>query len=203
MTEPQTTVQHSLAEDAQAFVLGTAMCALSVQFLTHAGLITGQTAGLAVLLSYLGGWSFAPVFIGINIPFFWLGYARLGPRFAAKSLIAVGLVSLWTSLLPQHLSFAHIHPLLASGLAGACSGLGLIVLFRHGASLGGIGVLGLYLQERFRIQAGWVQLGFDAGLFLVALTTMPLPLVLFSLAGAVVTNLIIATNHRRDRYIAT
>ena len=31
---------------------------------------------------------------------------------------------------------------------------------------------------------------------------MPLPLVVYSLVGAVVVNLVIAINHRRDRYIA-
>ena len=191
-------------EDVLAFLLGTALCALAVQFLTHAGLITGQTAGLGVLLSYLTGWSFGAVFFTVNLPFYVLAWMRMGPRFTVKSFVAVGLVSAMTWLMPGYLSFDTLHPTLAALLAGATSGMGLIVLFRHGASLGGIGVLGLWLQERAGIQAGWVQLGFDAGLFLVAALVLPnLMLVLWSLLGAVVVNLIIAVNHRQDRYIAT
>jgi hypothetical protein len=53
--EPHTRLEHRLYEDAMAFVVGTAMCALGILFLTHAGLITGQTAGLGVLLSYVSG----------------------------------------------------------------------------------------------------------------------------------------------------
>ncbi|MDO8885138.1 MAG: YitT family protein, partial [Pseudotabrizicola sp.] len=59
MTQPE---KHSLTEDAQGFALGVFLCALSLQFLTHAGLITGQTAGIAVIISYLSGWSFGVVF---------------------------------------------------------------------------------------------------------------------------------------------
>jgi len=40
-------------------------------------------------------------------------------------------------------------------------------------------------------------------LFGVALWVLAPAMVLYSLAGAVVLNLIVAINHRRDRYIAT
>lgn len=58
-----TPAPHTRIEDAQAFALGTAMCALGVTMLTHLGLITGQTAGLAVLVSYGTGLSFGLVFL--------------------------------------------------------------------------------------------------------------------------------------------
>lgn len=204
MNEPQKSLDHSVFEDVQAFLLGTALCALAVQFLTHAGLITGQTAGLGVLLSYLTGYSFGAVFFVINLPFYVLAWVQMGPRFTARSFVAVALVSVMTWVMPKFMSFEMLHPAMAALLAGATSGSGLMVLFRHGASLGGIGVLGLWLQERAGIQAGWVQLGFDVILFGVAALLLPdLTLVLWSLLGAVVVNSIIGLNHRRDRYIAT
>lgn len=202
-SEPQSALRHTLIEDAQAFLLGTAMCALSVQFLTELGLITGQTAGLGVLLSYVTGWSFGTVFFVVNLPFYALAWLRMGPVFTVKSFVAVALLSAMTEVFPHLMSFEALNPALGAVLAGATAGLGLIVLFRHGASLGGIGVLGLFLQDRFGIRAGWVQMGFDAVLFSVALVLLDLPLVAWSLLGAVVVNLIVAVNHRRDRYIAT
>ncbi|MEZ5611888.1 MAG: YitT family protein, partial [Rhodocyclaceae bacterium] len=72
---------------------------------------------------------------------------------------------------------------------------------RHGASLGGIGILGLMIQDRWGFRAGWVQLGFDAALFAIALCLRDVPTVALSFLGAVVVNLVIAINHRRDRYI--
>ncbi|WP_179379555.1 YitT family protein [Jannaschia marina] len=194
-------LRHTLLEDAQAFVLGTLLCALGVQFLTAAGLVTGQTAGAAVLLSYVGGWSFGTWFFLLNLPFYVLGWLRLGPRFVVKTVIAVTMLSLLSQVLPQFVVFETLNPWAASALSGAVIGMGLIVIFRHGASLGGIGILALWVQERFGIQAGWVQLGFDAILFLVAFAVLDPWLVAASLLGAVAVNLIIAVNHRRDRYV--
>lgn len=197
------TIQHSLIEDCMAFVLGTSFCALSILFLTEIGLITGQTAGLGVLLSYASGMSFGTVFFLINIPFYALAWLRMGPRFTVKSFIAVALVSTISTYLPNYVSFDQIDPVVGTVLAGALSGFGLIVLFRHGASLGGVGVLGLYLQDKIGFQAGWTQLAFDVILFVAAFFVLDAPLVAFSLLGAIVTNLMIGVNHRKDRYIAT
>ncbi|MFO6463148.1 YitT family protein [Jannaschia sp. KMU-145] len=194
-------LSHSLLEDAQALLLGTALCALGVQFLTAAGLVTGQTAGLGVLLSYVTGWSFGLWFFLLNLPFYVLGWIRLGPRFVAKTVIAVTLVSLFSRGLPEVLSFDRLDPWTASALSGAVIGMGLMVIFRHGASLGGIGILALWLQERFGLRAGLVQLGFDALLFAAAFAILDPWLVTASLLGAVIVNLIVAVNHRRDRYI--
>ena len=78
-----------------------------------------------------------------------------------------------------------------------------MALFRHGASLGGIGILALYIQEKTGFRAGWTQLLFDAVLFSVAFGLRDFMTVVYSFLGALVVNLVIAINHRKDRYIAT
>ena len=203
MHEPhQPPINHSLLEDALSFLLGTSLCALGLQFVTHLGLITGQTAGLAVLGSYVTGYSLGLVFFMVNLPFWVLALVRMGPRFTVKSVIAVSLLSAITEVLPGHLIIAQLSEPVGAALSGALIGMGLIVLFRHGASLGGIGVLALFLQERFKIQAGCTQLAFDVMLFSAAFFILPGVLVIWSLLGAVIVNLIVAVNHRADRYIA-
>lgn len=194
------TTPHTPLEDAQAFVLATSLCGFALLMLTHLGLITGQTAGLAVLISYVTGWSFGVVFFVVNLPFYALAWARMGPRFTIKSFIAVAMLSLVTTTLPWAVTFETLQPLVGGLLAGAMAGLSLIVLFRHGASLGGIGVLALFLQDKTGFRAGWTQLIFDACLFAIALTVIGGAPMVYSLLGAIVTNLIIAVNHRPDRY---
>ena len=193
---------HSLTEDAQGIIYGATMAAFGIVILTHLGLVTGQTAGLAVLVSYATGWSFGPVFFAINLPFYLLGYLRMGPAFTAKTFLAVALLSGLSLWMPGQISFASLNPWLGAVLFGFLSGSALLALFRHGASLGGIGIVALLLQDRLGWRAGWVQLGFDAVLFTAALLLVETRLVVISFLGAVVVNLVIAINHRRDRYIA-
>jgi len=200
MTKPAPSVRHTLIEDAMAFVLSTGMCGFGLLMLTHLGLITGQTAGLAVLVSYITGWSFGAVFFVVNLPFYALAFLRMGLRFTIKSFIAVGLLSVMTSVLPTLISFDTLNPIAGATFAGAFIGIGLMALFRHGGSLGGIGILALYLQDKTGFRAGWTQLTFDICLMVAAFFVIGGTLIFWSLLGAVVTNLIIAVNHRADRY---
>lgn len=195
--------RHTLFEDAQGLAFGATMAAFGVTVLTHLGLVTGQTAGLAVLLSYATGWGFGPVFFTLNLPFFWLGLRRMGRAFTVKTVVAVGLVSGLSALMPGWIGFARLDPVFGAILFGFASGAGLLAIFRHGASLGGIGILALMLQDRTGFRAGHAQLLFDAALFAVAALLLPPQIVATSFLGAVVVNLVIAINHRRDRYVAT
>jgi uncharacterized membrane-anchored protein YitT (DUF2179 family) len=200
MTDPE---KHSLIEDAQGIAYGATMAAFGIVILTHLGLITGQTAGLAVLISYATGWAFGPVFFAINLPFYVLGYLRMGWQFTFKTFLSVALLSALSLWLPTQVSFASLNPYFGAVLFGFVSGSALLALFRHGASLGGIGIVALMLQDRLGWRAGWVQLGFDAVLFAAAFLVIEARLVLISFLGALVVNLVIAINHRRDRYVAT
>lgn len=200
MTDPKT---HSLIEDAQGIAFGATMAAFSIVILTHLGLITGQTAGLAVLLSYASGIPFGPVFFALNIPFYWFGYRRMGLAFTIKTFVAVAALSILSALMPAWVDFSTLNPAFGAILFGFVSGAALLAIFRHGASLGGIGILALYLQDRTGFRAGQTQLLFDAALFAAALTFLPWQTVAWSFLGAAVVNLTIAINHRRDRYIAT
>ena len=200
--EPHRQAGHAWYEDAIAIGLGTLMCSFSVALLTHLSLITGQTAGLGVLLSYVTAWEFGTIFFILNIPFYLLAYFRLGLTFTLKTFAAVAVVSVLMQIMPNMVQFSALNPWFGAILSGSLAGAGLLIMFRHGASLGGIGVLGLYIQERTGFRAGWFQLGVDAVIFIIALFVLDLPLVGFSLLGAVITNLAIGMNHRKDRYIA-
>lgn len=201
MTE--TPPRHSALDDAQGLAYGATMAAFAMTMLTHLGLFTGQTAGLAVLIGYATGLPFGVVFFAVNLPFYWLGYRRMGLAFTVKTFLAVAGVSGLSLVMPGWVSFDHLTPIIGAVIFGAISGSALIALFRHGASLGGVGILALILQDRTGFRAGWTQLLFDAVLFAAALTFRPAPTVALSFLGALVVNLTIAMNHRSDRYIAT
>ncbi|SDY31382.1 YitT family protein [Citreimonas salinaria] len=194
--------RHTPWEDVQGILIGATLVALSIQFLRAAGLFTGQIAGLSLVIAYPTGWAFGAIFFVLNLPFYVLAVRQLGWTFTLKSFAAVTLMAALAETLPLVLTVSEVHPALGATLFGILSGVGLLSLFRHGATLGGVGVVALWLQDTRGIKAGTVQLAFDLGVFLLALTLFPWPVVAWSLLGAVILNVVIIINHRRDRYIA-
>jgi uncharacterized membrane-anchored protein YitT (DUF2179 family) len=193
--------RHSALEDVQALVTGTLFVALGVAMFQHAGLLTGGTAGIAFLIHYGTGWRFGVVFFTLNLPFVWLALRRMGMRFTLKTFAAVALLSLATEALPRVIGFALLNGVFAAVMGGFLIGVGLLVLFRHHASLGGLNVLALWLQEQRGWRAGTVQLGIDLLILLAAFVVLAPAQALLSLLGAVALNMVVAVNHRPGRYL--
>jgi len=193
---------HTAIEDIQGFTIGITLASLGLTMLTHVGFITGQTAGLAALIAYGTGFSFSGVYFLLNLPFCVFAYFTFGKAFALKTLGCMGSLSAMTYLMAQTINFGDIHPLMAAGIIGVAVGIGMLAVIRHHGSFAGISVLALYMQNRFNIQAGWVQLSVDLVLFAVAIFILDPGVVAYSLAGAVIMNTILAMNHRTGRYLA-
>jgi uncharacterized membrane-anchored protein YitT (DUF2179 family) len=194
--------RHRPHEDVQALITGTLFVALGVVLFRQAGLLTGGTAGIAFLLHYATGWNFSVVFFAINLPFYWLAWRRMGRAFTLKTLAAVSLLSLFAEALPRWLGIATLATPFAAAMGGLLAGAGMLMLFRHRASLGGFNVLVLYLQETRGWRAGHLQMGLDCAIVLAALAFVPLSQIAWSVAGAVALNLTLAINHRPGRYMA-
>ncbi|MBS3848918.1 YitT family protein [Devosia sp. J2-20] len=193
--------RHKLHEDIFAMLIGTMLVSLGIVLYAQVTLTTGSTAGLALLLQYGTGIPFGWLFFAINLPFYILAVLRMGWPFAIKTFVCVGLVSYFSAHIPEWLDIASVHPLFASLVGGGMMGLGILSLFRHKASVGGINILALYLQENFNIRAGYFQLGVDAIILVAAFFVLPLDRVVYSILGALMLNLIIGFNHKPGRYV--
>lgn len=192
---------HSLFEDAQAILTGALFVAFGITLLKHAGLLTGGTAGLAFLIHYATGWNFGVVFFALNLPFYGLALRTLGRPFMLKTLAAVGAMSLLADLLPRLVTFSHVDPLFAALMGGFLVGAGLLMLFRHKASLGGINVLAIHLQEQRGWRAGAVQMALDCAIVAAAFAVVEPRLIVLSIVGAIALNLVVAVNHKPGRYL--
>ncbi|GEO83532.1 membrane protein [Ciceribacter naphthalenivorans] len=178
------------------------IAALGLYLLAKVGLLTGGMAGLAFVLHYWSGLSFGLLFFVLNLPFYLLSLRSVGLDFTVKTFAAVGLTSFLVEIESRFLVIESISPVWAAILGGLLLGYGLLALYRHRASLGGIGILAIYVQDRFGIRAGLVQLSFDLIVMAAAFAVVSPQVVAFSVLGAVVLNLFLAINHRSDRYIA-
>lgn len=199
--EPVAPAPHRPYEDVLALFVGTALIALGLTLYAKATLVTGSTAGLALLIQYAGGLSFGWAFFLINLPFYALSLMRMGLAFTLRTFAAVALLSLLTGQSGRWIDVAGVHPLYAALIGGAIIGVGLLILFRHRASLGGVNILALFLQERFGLRAGYVQLGIDAAILAGGLFVVPADRIALSLLGALSLNLVLALNHRPGRYV--
>ena len=193
---------HTALEDCVALLLGTLVVSFGASLLKQSGALTGGMAGLAFLIHYAIGVKFGVVFFLLNLPFYWLAFRRMGLAFVLKTFAAITLVSVFTELHPRFIDISDLNPFYAAVFANALMGLGFVVLFRHQASLGGVNLLALYLQDRYGIRAGRLMLGVDGIVVLASLFLVSLPLLAASIVGVLILNQLIAMNHRPNRYQA-
>lgn len=195
-------VPHTLLEDALGYVTSIVVTSLGLYLIQSVGAVTGGTAGLSLLVSYWTGLPFEVLFVLVNLPFFGLALSKKGIGFTLRSLGCVIAVSAMTRVHADLLPLDGLDTVYGVVVGNLLVGLGLLVIFRHGASLGGFNVLALLLQERLNLRAGYVQMGLDVSVILLALFVVSPATVLLSALGAVVLNIILAFNHRPGRYLA-
>ncbi|WP_183542623.1 YitT family protein [Nocardioides albus] len=195
-------IPHTLVEDALGYVTSIVVTSMGLYLIQSVGAVTGGTAGLSLLVSYWTGLPFEVLFVLVNLPFFGLALSKKGIGFTARSLGCVIAVSAMTRVHADLLPLEGLDTIYGVVAGNLLVGLGLLVIFRHGASLGGFNVLALVLQERVGLRAGYVQMGLDLSVILLALFVVSPATVLLSALGAVVLNIILAFNHRPGRYLA-
>jgi uncharacterized membrane-anchored protein YitT (DUF2179 family) len=193
-------IRHTTLEDAIAFLLGTILVSIGLEFFRDAGIAIGGTAGIAFILHYLTNYDLGLVYFVINLPFYVLSFWAMGWVFTVKTFVAVALLSAETTLMPKVLTIAHIHPLYAAVAGGLVIGMGILALVRHQASLGGVNMVAFYLQNRFGWRAGKVQMGIDCAIVISAFLALDWVHVALSVVSAISMNLMLALNHRPGRY---
>lgn len=190
-----------LQDDVQGLGTGTLFAAFGVFLMQQVGLVPGGTVGIALLLHYASGIDLGLTLFLVNLPFHVFAWLRMGRAFALRTILGVGLLSLLSWWLPQVVTVQAIAGPLAAVLGGLLCGAGILFLFRHGASLGGLNVLVLRLQDRFGWPAGKVQMAIDAVIVLAggwfAGDWRRLGL---SVLAVVALNLVLVYNHRSGRY---
>ena len=193
---------HRFYEDVLAlFCAGVLVSFGVVLFGTH-NLLTGGTAGIAIIGTHLIDMNFGVLFFLVNLPFYYIAWTQLSKRFTVNTFISVTFVSVMTEQIDQLINIQSIHPLFASVAGGMLIGVGLLIMFRHKSSLGGLGILALYMQNQFNIRAGNFGLLVDFMILSTSMFIFNFDIVILSVIGAITMNLLIAVNHKPGRYQA-
>tara|TARA_R100000789_G_scaffold29142_3_gene32623 strand:+ start:11740 stop:12396 length:657 start_codon:yes stop_codon:yes gene_type:complete len=194
--------EHTLPEDLMAISVASVLLSFGIALFSEMNFLIGGTAGVAFLTQYATGFSFGEVFFVINILFYGLALWKLGWKFTLKTFVTVFLVSLCSDYVPLVFEFGDINPIYAAALGGFLIGTGLLMLFRHKASLGGLNIVSIYLQKFHDINAGRFQMCVDVIIIVGAIFLVDVMAIVYSILASVFLNLILAVNHRRGRYLA-
>lgn len=192
---------HSRLEDALGLVTGIYVVSLGIYLIQTCGAVTGGTAGLSLLLSYGTDLRFEWLFVLINLPAFAVAARAKGVEFTVKSLACVVGVSFATRLQAEMLGLEDLDRTYGVLAGNLLAGAGLLILFRHGASLGGFNVFALLMQEKLGWRAGYVLMGLDVAVVLGSFLVVEPGIVVASAVGAVLLNVVLAFNHRPGRYM--
>lgn len=176
---------------------GCLLVALGVRLLQAAGLMVSGTAGMSLLGADLTALSFGSLFFVINLPFYGLAWKQLGLNFTLRTLGCVSLLSVMSDLLASTLPLGAVSIPVAAIAAGLLIGLGITLLFRENASLGGLNILALHLERRFAIHAGRTTFAFDLLLIALAAMIYPWPQVIGSALAFATLSFVLGRYHRR------
>ena len=153
-----------------------------------------------MLLSYSLGWSVGPSFVLINLPFFILAQRRMGWAFTLKSIASMIALAVITQYIPVWLKVGAVERTFAAVFGGSLIGMGVLSLARHRSSVGGIGILGLILQESRGWNAGLIQMLVDLVIVALAIAAVGPARAAYSLISAVSLNVVMIAYHRPGRY---
>lgn len=116
----------------------------------------GGIPGIAIPLHFVSGLPTGLLILLINIPVFIVGIKKMGILFGFRTIIAVLLFSFFTDFFEQiiHIPQLTDEYILATLYGGTFLGIGMGLIFRAGASAGGISILAAIVSSKTHIKQG-------------------------------------------------
>lgn len=128
-------------------------------FLVPNQVIDGGVVGLALMAAQLTGVSFSVFIVLLNIPFFVLGYKKIGALFTILSLFSVVCLSGWSKFV--HYAPVTSDPFLSTIYGGIIIGLGVGLIIRWGGSLDGTEILAIIADKKTPFSVGEIIMFFN------------------------------------------
>lgn len=150
-----------------SFILALAL----VGFFLPNQMITGGTAGLALLLHYITPFTIGSLIALINLPLLVLGSRYLGKMFAIRTVITIVLISLFVDFFAQIIKLEPfiMDTILSSIFGGIFIGLGLALVIKGNSSAGGSTIIARIISSKTEIKPAQVILVIDTIIILSAL----------------------------------
>lgn len=184
---------HALKPVA-AVIAGNIIVAFAIAaFILPKNLIAGGTTGLAIILNHFFGLNISLVVLVFNSLMFIVGAVLLGKKFALTTIMS-------TIIFPTFLTFFRSLQalqnmtddiLLSAIYAGILCGLGVGLVFRAGASTGGMDIPPLLLNKHFEIPLAVGMYTFDVIFLLIQSLFSNMEQILYGLVMVFLTSMVI------------
>lgn len=169
-------------------IIGSFIVAASFNmFMVPNGIASGGVSGISILVHRTLGIMPALTQWAINIPLFIVGFILLGKRFGAKTAlgsVVLPLFVLFTDSWPSPTD----NPLLAAIYGGIGVGLGLGLVFRGGASTGGLDLAAQILHRYTGLPLSLAVVCFDGTVIIATGFIISPEVALYALIGLFVTS---------------
>lgn len=125
--------------------------ALSTLFFEN-NIICGGVSGIGLVLNHYFNLPISSVVAVINISLFLVGFYYLGKEFAMTTLVSTFVFPIILEFFESNPFFHHYldDPFMAAILAGCLVGLGIGLVLKANASTGGVDILALILNKKFK-----------------------------------------------------
>lgn len=183
MQSGETTLEETVVQDVFAkkrnktkwfiykilfITLGAVLMGVGLElFLVNNRILDGGIVGISIIISQLTPAPLGVLMFILNIPFFIIGYRKIGKNFALFTLYGIAVMSAVTLVL-HDLEPVTDDLLLATVFGGVTLGLGVGIVIRNGGALDGTEIVSIIINGKTPFSTGQIIMAINIVIFLVA-----------------------------------
>ena len=137
-------------------ILGDLICSFAVvKFLVPAGLLSGGLGGIGLMIEYLSGIPTGVSVFVLNLPMMVIGAFFLNKKFMTYAFLSTFIYSfILIAMRKIPIDFKLDNNMLFAIFGGFINGVGMGVLFRHGACQGGLDIIATIFKTKLNMNIG-------------------------------------------------
>ena len=153
--------------------IGALIYAFAIEaFFVPSKIIDGGVTGISMILNTLTQKELGLFIVGINLPFIFLAFKKLGLRFLLSTFYAIVIFALgvtyFESIFHGHCIIENLELFLAAVFGGLILGAGVGLVIRNGASLDGTEILAVYATKKIPFSVGEIIMFINLFIFTIA-----------------------------------
>lgn len=129
-------------------------------FLVPNQIIDGGVVGIGLIAAAISPVPFSVWVVLLNIPFFLVGYKKVGASLALYAMAAVCILSFWSPIF-EEMEPVTTDPFLATIFGGMIIGIGVGLVIKSGGSLDGTEILAIWLDRKCSFTVGEIVMFFN------------------------------------------